>query len=131
VLPLIEAGPIPEHTSLPDLSPGPNGKRPPKAWDPQKATPSTKASPRISATEANHLKCTSYHNRVVVRTGEEYQESEILWGKVAYMGKQSLPCAMRVRFQNGKVELMTGDQVSAILCKEDIECQNQMLHFQQ
>jgi hypothetical protein len=37
------------------------------------------------------------------------------------MGKQALPCALRVRFQNGKVEFMTADQVAPILCAEDIE----------
>jgi hypothetical protein len=40
-------------------------------------------------------------------TGEDYEDSEILWGKVAYMGKQALPCALRVRFQNGQIEQMT------------------------
>jgi hypothetical protein len=118
VLTPIGSGPNPEQTSLPILT---LRKRPPKAWEPRKATPNTRSSPRISAPEADHLRCTTYHNRVVVRTGEEYRESEILWGKVAYTGKQSLPCALRVRFQNGKVELMTADQVSAILCEEDIE----------
>ena len=58
---------------------------------------------------------------MVARTGEGYQDSEILWGKVAYMGKQALPCALRVRFQNGKVELMIANQVAPILCEEGIE----------
>jgi hypothetical protein len=66
---------------------------------------------------------------VVVRTGEEYRESEILWGKVAYMGKQSLPCALKSGFYNGEVELMTADQVSAILCEEDIEMQEPNAKF--
>jgi hypothetical protein len=121
VLPTIGSGSIREQTSLPVLSADPKGKRPPKAREPRYATPSTTSSPRITGPEADHLRCTSYHNRVVVRTREEYRESEILWGKVAYLGKQSLPCAHRVTFHNGKVELMTPNQVSAILCEEDIE----------
>ena len=121
VLPPIEAGPIPEHTSLPVLPPGPKENGTPKTLEPHKATPSTRASPRIFTLDADHLRCTSYHNIVVARTGEEYQESEILWGKVAYMGKQALPCALSVRFQNGKVELMNANQVAPILCEEGIE----------
>jgi hypothetical protein len=129
VLPAIDSGPIPEQTSLPFLSPDPKGKRPPKAWEPRFATPSTRSSSRISEQEADHLRCTSYHNRVVVRTGEDYQESEILWGKVAYLGKQSLPCALSVSFQNGKVDLLTANQVSAILCEEGKEIPEQNVAF--
>jgi hypothetical protein len=129
VLPAIGSGPILEQTSLPVLSPDPKGKRTPKAWEPRFATPSTRSSPRISEQEADHLTCTSYHNIVVVRTGEDYQGSEILWGKVAYLGKQSLPGALSVNFQNGKVELMTANQVSAILCEEGIEMPEQNVAF--
>jgi hypothetical protein len=93
----------------------------PKPVEPRWATPSTRPSPRISAQLADHLRCTSYHDRVVVRTGEDYQEAEILWGKVAYLGKQFLPRALDVSFENGKVERMTANQVSPILCEEGIE----------
>jgi hypothetical protein len=58
---------------------------------------------------------------VVVRTREDYHESEILWEKVAYLGKQSLTCALNVSFENDKEERMTANQVSAILCEEGIE----------
>jgi hypothetical protein len=44
-----------------------------------------------------------------------------LWGKVTYLGKASLPEALTVSFTNGKVERMTADQVSPILCEEGIE----------
>jgi hypothetical protein len=129
VLPAIGSSPIPEQTSIPVLSPDPKGKGPSKAWEPRFATPNTRSSPRISEQEADHLRCTRYHNREVVRTGEDYQESEILWGRVAYLGKQSLPCALNVSFGNCKVEQMTANQVSAILCEEGIEMPEQNVAF--
>ena len=45
------------------------------------------------------------------------------------MGKQALPCALGVRFQNGKVELMTANQVAPILCEEGIEMPEQQVAF--
>ncbi len=129
VLPPIEEGPIPEHTSLPVLPPDPKGSGTPRNMGPRLATPSTRSSPRISAGDAYHLRCTSYHNRVVARTGEDYEDSEILWGKVAYMGKQALPCALRVRFQNGQIEQMTADQLTPILSEEGMEMPEQQVAF--
>jgi hypothetical protein len=129
VLPPIEEGPIPEHTSLPVLPPDPKGSGTPRNMGPRLATPSTRSSPRISAGDAYHLRCTSYHNRVVARSGEDYEDSEILWGKVAYMGKQALPCALRVRFQNGQIEQMTADQLTPILSEEGMEMPEQQVAF--
>jgi hypothetical protein len=86
VLTPIEEGPIPEHTSLPVLPPDPKGSGTRKNVEPRLATPGTRSSPRkISAGDADHLRCTSYHNRVVARIGEGYEDSDILWGKVSYM----------------------------------------------
>jgi hypothetical protein len=66
---------------------------------------------------------------VVARTGEDYEDSEILWGKVAYMGKQALPCALRVRFQNGQIEQMTANQLTPILSEEGMEMPEQQVAF--
>jgi hypothetical protein len=129
VVPEIASNPISEQTLHSVLPPESKVKRPPKALEPRFATSSTRSSPRISEQEVDHLRCTSYHNRVVVRTGEDYHESESLWGKVTYMGKQSLPCALNVSFENGRVEGITSNQVSAILCEEGIEMPNHNVAF--
>jgi hypothetical protein len=120
VLPETAPNPISEATLHSVLPTEPKVKWPPTALEPRFATPSTISSPRISEQEADHLRCTSYYNIVVVRTGEDYHESKILLGKVTYLGKPSLPCALNVSFKNDRVERMTANQVSAILCKEEI-----------
>jgi hypothetical protein len=100
-----------------------------KAVIPRLATPSTRSSSRISVQEADHRRCASYHKRVVVRTDEGYLEPETLWGTVKYLGRQSLPRALTVRFTNGTVEHMTADQVAPILCEDGTEMPEQPVAF--
>jgi hypothetical protein len=45
------------------------------------------------------------------------------------MGKQALPCALRVGCQNGQIEQMTVDQLVPILCEEGMEMPKQRVSF--
>ncbi len=114
--------PIQEQISPSALSPEPKVKRTAPAVLPKYGpTASTRSSTRITPQEADHRRCASYHNRVVARTGDGAHGSDVMWGKVTYLGKASLPAALSVKFIDDTVKRMTADQVSPILCEVGME----------